>query len=476
MSKMKGYIAIVLLLLSWLALYWLTGSRTPWNQFHAGSDKNSVSVYLGDIQTQNYDRMGFTRAVVHYAEKEQGWIVGTERGELFLFDNEGQQRWKRSLGIGKLVSLALTHDGSLALVGEVSPEGKIYAVNVHTGDIAWQKKGADFVGSDASQRSYPSIVHIVVDKEDNIYANAYRFLMRKDGSRGYNGRMMAVSKGGELLWQFPKDEPMDSWINWCDVSDANGRAVLSTSAYDFHPEMKYKDTMYFIDKKTGAELNSTFLPPVEPFDNTVMRGSPNFSADGKYLAAAASDGRGFLFDEKGQLLWSRFISKPAQVDGAWLNASGRDGYVTPQGVLFTTINTFNRENWQLPTPVEHPSNNSVFVFNLDGSYRYQFMAQATMEDLAFNGDGSLLACAIGRNVRTHNYKAHGALVLDLASSQQQSFFATEGPCQAIGISPDGSWVAGVEAPALTPQGKIIGAYRLHIWKNTLKAGGEAHAQ
>lgn len=463
MSKWKGYLAIFLLLLSWVALYWLTGSRTPWNQFGGSDDKNGVSVYLGDIQTQNYDRMGFTRAVVHYAEKEQGWIVGTERGELFLFDNEGQQKWKRSLGIGKLVSLAITHDGALAIVGEVSPEGKIYAVNVHTGDIAWQYKGADFVGSDASQRSYPSIVHIVVDKQDNVYANAYRFLMRKDGSRGYNGRMLKVSADGKLLWQFPKDEPMDSWINWCDVNDANGRAVLSTSAYDFREDMKYKDTMYFINKDSGELLNSVALAPVEPFDNTVMRGSPNFSADGKYLAAAASDGRGFLFDEKGKLLWWRFLSKPAQVDGAWLNASGRDGFATPYGVVFTTINTFNRENWQLPTPVEHPSNNSIFVFNTDGTFRYQYMADATMEDLTFAG--KLLACAVGRNVRTHNYKAHGALVIDLEAGQKQSFYATEGPCQAVGISADGKWVAGVEAPALTPQGKIIGAYRLHIWKN-----------
>ena len=463
MSKWKGYFAIVLLVLSWVGLYWLTGSRTPWNHFGGGDDKNGVSVYLGDIQTQNYDRMGFTRAVVHYAEKEQGWIVGTERGELFLFDNEGQQKWKRSLGIGKLVSLAITHDGTLAIVGEVSPEGKIYAVNVHTGDIAWQYKGADFVGSDASQRSYPSIVHIVIDKNDNVYANAYRFLMRKDGSRGYNGRMFKVSAGGELMWQFPKDEPMDSWINWCDVNDANGRAVLSTSAYDFREDMKYKDTMYFINKDSGELLNSVALKPVEPFDNTVMRGSPNFSADGKYLAAAASDGRGFLFDEKGKMLWWRFLSKPAQVDGAWLNASGRDGFVTPYGVVFTTINTFNRENWQLPTPVEHPSNNSIFVFNTDGTFRYQYMADATMEDLTFAG--KLLACAVGRNVRTHNYKAHGALVIDLEAGKKQSFFATEGPCQAVGISTDGHWVAGVEAPALTPQGKIIGAYRLHIWKN-----------
>ena len=73
MNKLKGWLALVLLLLSWCALYWITGSRTPWNQFHVNNDGSGVSVYLGDIR--------------------------------------------------------------------------------------WQYKSADFVGSDASQRSYPSVVH-----------------------------------------------------------------------------------------------------------------------------------------------------------------------------------------------------------------------------------------------------------------------------------------------------------------------------
>ena len=73
--------------------------------------------------------------------------------------------------------------------------------------------------------------------------------MRKDGSRGYNAKMLAVNEDGKLLWQFPKNEVIDSWINWCDVNDNNGRAVFSTSAYDYREDMKYKDTMYFLDKR-----------------------------------------------------------------------------------------------------------------------------------------------------------------------------------------------------------------------------------
>lgn len=462
MKNIKGYLALFILLLSWLLLFWLTGNRTPWNNF-TGSDKTgSISVHLGDIPTENYDRMGFTKAIIQYVEPESAWLVGTERGELFLIDNFGKQLWKRSLGIGKLISIAQSRDGAVTYVGEQSPEGKLYAINSRTGDIIWQYAAAAYIGAEPGNRSYPSIVHIAVDKEDNVYANAYRFFMDKRGERSYFGKMLAVSRQGQPLWQYPKDKPMDSWINWCDVNDANGRVVISTSAYDFRQEMQYKDTMYFLDKATGAKLNSVRVQPVEPFDSTVMRGSPNFSADGRYLAAACSDGRGFLFDETGRVLWERTISKPAEIDGAWLNASGRDGYVLPQGVLFSTINTFNRENWQLPTPVEHPSNNSLYMFNVDGSFKYQYKAAGTVENIAFTD--TMAACAVGRNVRTHNYKAHGALLLRLADGTEEGFFPTEGPLQAIAISKDGQYLAGVEAPALTPQGKILGAYRLHIWR------------
>lgn len=462
MSKVKGSLALIILIISWLAMFWLTGSRTPWQIFSAGDKNAGISIYLGDIPSENYDRMGFTKGLVKYIANENAWLAGTDRGELFLFSNDGKQIWKRSLGIGKLVSMSVSNDESIAFVGEQSPAGNLYAIDLAGGDILWRFSAAEVVGVDPGKRSYPSIVHICVDGDDNVYANAYRFVTVKDGSRGYNGKAVAFTKKGDKLWQFPDNENIDSWINWCDVNDNNGKLVLSTSAYEIRPDMKYRDTMYFIDKKTGQLINSVAVPPVDPFENTVMRGSPNFSKDGKFLAAACSDGRGLLFDNDGKILWQRELSKPTQVGGAWINASGRDGFAVAEGVVFTTINTFNHENWQLPTPVEHPSNNSMYVFNYDGTFKYKYRALGTMEAIEFAG--KLAACAVGRNVRTHNYAAHGAVVVDLQTGSELDFFHTEGPLQTVAISNDAKSVAGIEAPAITPEGKIIGAYRLHIWQ------------
>lgn len=462
MKKIKNILLILCFLSSLITLYWVTGDRTPWNNLITDKSNGGISIYLGDIPNENYDRMGFAKGIVKYIESEDGWLVGNERGELFLFSNNGDLQWKHSLGIGKLTSICISNDSKIAFVGEQSQSGYMYAVNVNNGDILWKHAAIDFIGVDTTTRSYPSVVHIAVDDKDTVFANIYRFSMGKDGTRNYYARMVAIDKYGDLLWKFPDNEVIDCWINWCDVNSYNGKVVISTSAYDFRKDMKYKDTIYMIEKDTGKLLNSVYIPPVEPFDNTVMRGSPNFSQDGKYLAACCSDGRAILMDHKGKILWSRTLSKPTQVDGAWINASGRDGYGLDNGVAFTTINTFNRENWQLPTPVEHPSNNSIFMFNYDGSYRYQYMADGTMEELAF-ADGKI-ACAIGRNVRTHNYQAHGALILSEETGEKLSFYHTDGPLQAISISNDGKKIAGIEVPAVTPDGKIIGMHRLHIWK------------
>ena len=49
MSKLKGYLALIILVISWVALYWLTGSRTPWQEFAAGTGDKGISIHLGDI-------------------------------------------------------------------------------------------------------------------------------------------------------------------------------------------------------------------------------------------------------------------------------------------------------------------------------------------------------------------------------------------------------------------------------------------
>ena len=175
----------------------------------------------------------------------------------------------------------------------------------------------------------------------------------------------------------------------------------------------------------------------------------------------ASDGRGFLRDEDGRPIWERSISRVMEIGGSYYFAAGRDALFSGDKVLFGTINTFNRENWQLPAPVIHPSGNSLYGFDRDGRYLFRYTAPAEIEAIGVAGD--VAALAIGRNVRNHDYKAHGAAVISLSDGTLLNEYHTKGPLQTLAISSDGRYVAGIEVPAVTAEGDLLGAYRLHIW-------------
>ncbi len=461
MSRIKSAVIFLLLALSLAALFWLTSSRTPWQIFQKQEMEEGTAISLGDLAGQNYDRMGFAGGVVRYTARDRGWIVGTERGELFHFDEEGRQKWMHPLGTGHIKALAVSADGGTIYAGESSAEGNLYAIDAEKGDILWQFSGASVIGRDLSIRSMPAPVHISVDENGHVYAAFFRFSLAPDGSRLYIARILAFDKDGTELWRYPEKENMDCWPAWNTVSTKAGLLAFGTSNYDNLSTLRYNKNIYLLHLADGTEAGSTVIPAAPQFASTTMRNGPNFSPDGQYLTAMASDGRAFLFDNTGKLLWMRPVSGAEKAAGSWINAAGRDAYVVSGGVVFGTINTFTRENWQTPSPVLHPSSNTMFFFRLNGDFLWKYQAGGEIEEMDFGGGRAALA--VGRNVRTHNYKVHGAAAVDLSGGKEISFFHTAGPVQSIAISADGRRMAGIEVPAVTPEGSLLGAYRLHLW-------------
>lgn len=86
------------------------------------------------------------------------------------FSIEGYERWSRTIGIGEIRSLALSKDNRIVYVGESSPSGTLYALEVATGDILWKFDGVDVVGVENEIRAYPIPIHVETDKEGNVYA------------------------------------------------------------------------------------------------------------------------------------------------------------------------------------------------------------------------------------------------------------------------------------------------------------------
>lgn len=180
MKKMKTMLIFLLLGMTWLLLFFLTGNKTPWGMFDGEKAEGETIVSLGDVAGRNYDRMGFDGGEILYSPVNRGWIVGTIKGEMYHFSIEGYERWSRTIGIGEIRSLALSKDNRIVYVGESSPSGTLYALEVATGDILWKFDGVDVIGVENEIRAYPIPIHVETDKEGNVYAIFYRSTVSKN--------------------------------------------------------------------------------------------------------------------------------------------------------------------------------------------------------------------------------------------------------------------------------------------------------
>ena len=464
MKRCKTIAIFVCFGLTWLALLWLTGSKTPWQLWNHTESGAAHVISLGDMAGRNYDRMGFDGGEVLYVKSDGGWLVGTANGELIHFDKNGEELWSHSVGTGLIRGIAVSQDEKVVYAGEKSPQGTLYAMDVKNGNVLWTFQGDSLIGYEANIQSEPTAIHISTDSQGNAYAVFYRFTIMADGQRGYVSRIISFDKNGNENWRYPKEGNMDAWVNCGALGEKTNRYAFATANYDKSKTegITFNKNIYILDDTTGELVAEKAIPPAPSFGTTTIRNGLSFSDDGEYLTAMASDGRGFLMDKDGNMIWTREISKIMKVGESYYNAAGRDAMIRPEGVVFGTINTFNRENWQLPAPVMHPSGNSLYLFDLEGHYRFRYQAPTEIEEIDFAP--SVAALALGRNVRNHNYKAHGAAVVSLTDGSLLNEYHTAGPVQAISISDDGLSVAGIEVPAVTPEGNLLGAYRLHIWE------------
>lgn len=419
-----------------------------------------ADIFLGKVEVLNFQRMGFTRGFLRFSPDSRHLAAGTETGDIMVLDTDGKLIWRRNLGLGKVSSLEFTRDGSGILVGETSQQGCLFLFDAKSGQEIWRQSTAIELEVNIREKTYPGVVSIRTDRKGDIYAVGLRYIRHADGHNEYRGRIYKFDRTGRRLGMFPSDHNFDSWVNWMSVDDAGEKLVFGTANWD-EGEWTYSDTMYCLDGALERILWNKQLSPVPPYKNPTMRNGPEMSPDGKYVAGIVSDGRCFLYDaQQGQQLWTHTISRPHKVSGVYLNATGL--YVRMAGAytVFTTGNTYNRANWQLPTPVEHPASNNVFVFDRDGNLVNRYPAGGMIEDI--DQRGGRLAVAVGRNIRSKDLAVHGLSILSLPEAKLLDRFPTDGPCVAAAVSADGKYAAGIEAPIQLDDGQVVGEYKLTL--------------
>lgn len=439
--------------------------RTAGRETGGGTYQQVAQLSLGQVEVKNYQRMGFTRGILRFSPDSGRLAVGTENGQVIVLSREGEVLWRRPAGVGKITALEFSPGGDCLYVGETSADGSLFCLDAASGRERWENGLAAGLGVDLRRKSHPGVIRLLTDQSGRIFALTQRYDRTAAGESVYRAKIFCVSPEGAEIWQYPATEAMDAWVNWMGADAQGRRIVFGTANFDTDRRYRYDKNIYCLDAGNGAEAWSAIIGPTPPFQRTILRGSPNIAADGEYVAAMASDGRAFLFDARGRELWRRHLSAPKKLDEVYLNAVGRDAYVLGDYTVFTTINTYNNANWQLPTPVEHPASNSLFVFDTAGKFVAKWRAGGGIEEIAF-ASARQIAVAVGRNTKTKDPDVHGVYVLDMPNATAVEKLATAGPCAAVAISPDERLVAGIEAPLQLDDGAIIGGYRLWLWEKS----------
>lgn len=436
------------------------GLSAPTKTFsQAGRYEKIAEIPLGKVEIRGYKQMGSTPGLVRLSPDGSRIVAGTESGEVLLMDLKGSLLWRRKIGMGRISALEFSRDNRSIIVGENSQQGAIICLETATGTERWRKASVEELGVDIRQRTYPGIMSIHADGAGNVYAVALRSIRRPSGKTYYFARVYKFDSHGAMTL-FPRDHNIDVWVSWCDVDEAGDTVAFATSDYTPGPERKFQDNIYAYDARTGELRWSRGLAPVAPYDRTNMRFGPEISADGKFIGGVSADGRAFLLDAEGKVLWSRTLSAPQLIQGVYVNATGLHVRHIGEYVAFSTGNTYNRANWQLPTPVEHPQSNSIFLFDRDGIIRKRRKLGGMVEELQVAGN--YLTVAVGRNIRTKDPGVHGIVVLSTPEMELLDVLRTEGPCVAVAVNE--THIVGMEAPLQMDSGEVIGSYLIHVWK------------
>ena len=437
-----------------------SGPKAPLQQLgQLGRYEKVAEIPLGKVEIRGFRQMGSTPGLVRLSPAGDRIVVGTETGEVMVFSIDGAQIWSRKIGMGKISALEYTPDGQRIVIGENSQQGAVFCVDANSGTERWRRNSVEELGVDIRQKTFPGIMSISLDEAGNAYAVALRSIRFPNGQTDYFARIYRFDAQGQVAL-FPRDHNLDVWVSWCDIDPTGNNLAFGTSDYTPGPYRKYKDNIYLFDTRTGEQRWSLHVATVEPYERTNMRFGPQWSTDGNYLSGVSADGRAFFVDSGGKLLWSRVLSAPQRIQGVFVNATGLHTQHIGPYAIFSTGNTYNRANWQLPTPVEHPQSNSVFLFDREGNLLKKRKLGGMIEEM--KTVGAELAVAVGRNIRTKDASIHGVALLSTPELELVDWLPAAGPCVAVAASP--KHVVAMEAPLQLDSGEVVGAYRILVWK------------
>jgi len=415
---------------------------------------------LEDIAPENISQgWSNVRGSVKFSPDGKFIALGSDEGFIRIFDFPGNQVWEKKIA-GNISSLAFSMDSRQLFVGDRSQDAYVYSFDVKSGEELWKYGTAEDIGTDAKYQ--PAVYRIKVT-DRSLYAAASRYWKKE--KYGLASRIYRFDLNGNLLWKLPSSKNYDLSINWLDADDKT--IVFATG--DWTNSLEADATIYSIDQNTNVQWSYTIKPLKPYFTSAAIWQGISISDDS--IAAFLADGRAYLFSndnasKTGSYEWKADIGTPIEVSKIPIYAYGDSAIIAGENVLYLTGYTFPAY-YPKKAPMEHPNATSLIAYDKQGNFSWNYKLEGYSRTISVSEDNKYVALAAGKNIFTKDASSHGVYVLDLkrkggASSKLEWVYKTEGVAIASDISPDGKYIAAIEAPVKMESGEIIGEHRMII--------------
>lgn len=409
--------------------------------------------------------------------------VGSEKGYLRLLDmGKGRPLWSRRIGEGRIVAMAFSPDGRYLAMGEQSRDAFLYLYDIK-GQLLWKFKASADVGTiKPGQAKYhlPVVNSLVFGSHDGklrIYLVARHYLGFLNKHYCFRGKVYCLDpKTGRIIWSWPPKGCMDAGPDALRM-DAQGKYLLFTNYWKGD---SYNKSVYCLNASDGRLLWSWDFEHRFPEKRLGVWHGLDISADGRYIAVLSNDGRGFLLNNrelistggKGGVVWERPISTPIVVNGQTIYGFPALAKIGEGYVAFLTGNTKARQG-KRPPAVEHPTANSLFVYNLKGELEWtsRIGGASYTDRIHTSADSRYIILPIRYNTVKKDFLQHGLYLFDNArpggaSNRLVWFFHTDGMCLSADISRDGKYIAALEYPVDMDTReefqRVVGRHRIYM--------------
>lgn len=436
--------------------------------------KEEYTIELEDVTPSDIEKTSSNiDGVTKFSPDSKYLAIGTQGGSMELIEvATGEKVWEKQLVKGianaRIADIEFSEDGKHLFVGEESPDAFLYCFDLKGTEI-WKFGAGAELGSDL--KYMPAMKKMKLDSEGNIYVAASRACGYIGEKYKYLAKIYSFDPEGNLRWEFPESEFMDSGVTWIDVTPDGKYSVFGTTSFTEADKWK-EGTVHVLNGNTGQEHWSYQIQPVEPFfDYSAIWYSTQITPDGEKLITMTSDGRTFLFNnseiiETGtpEIAWQQNISTPIVVSGVPIYGSANYAYIVNDTLIFSIGSTFSKDK-NKDAPFEHPSGNTLFAYDYDGNLLWKWRVDGYAGECARND--RYLVIPLAQNLVTEDRSVHGVYVFDVsksggASSRLIQTYNTEGIAISADISPDGRYIAAMEAPSRLEDGTVLGEYKVHI--------------